>query len=364
MKPNRDKAEGILRSEFSKASKETISPEWAKRFRELSDLVGNDAKTIIAVLGTQLLAKATNPDVNAFALQQRADVNGSFSARGLCTYVMAEVSLELGIDLGVRSREPHNNQPFFGRPLIDESILEDVRNHEAFDFFLKLLSDLEGLGSDPDKYREILRTFIYVRTDDDTGAWKRREGVEASIAEFTDTISQFVADRSESGRRAQAIAVGLLDVLATSERVEVGRINDPDRHLPGDVAVRDLSEAAEDVRVWEVRDKPVEEGQARFSVQKCVEADGGKKLAILAVSANQPEFETKDLISWAEQRGVLLRIYFGWHQFVEECLFWSAVPTDSLIEKAHERIHIRLKDADVSDSGIKQWSETFSEDET
>ncbi|MBV8882868.1 MAG: restriction endonuclease, SacI family, partial [Chroococcidiopsidaceae cyanobacterium CP_BM_RX_35] len=47
------------------------------------------------------------------------------------------------------------------------------------------------------------------------------------------------------------------DLFAGPERVETSRINDPDRHFPGDVGVRSDAEEYQWERVLEVRDKSV-----------------------------------------------------------------------------------------------------------
>jgi hypothetical protein len=57
-------------------------------------------------------------------------------------------------------------------------------------------------------------------------------------AQLASIVSQFTREYSEGGRRAQAIAAGLLDVFLGTERVSSGRINEPSRQYPGDVCIR------------------------------------------------------------------------------------------------------------------------------
>jgi hypothetical protein len=68
-------------------------------------------------------------------------------------------------------------------------------------------------------------------------------------------ITDFVKENSEGGKRAQAVAAGLLGVFAGSERIVSDRINDPDRHLPGDVGIKRTDNPKLWEKVFEVRDK-------------------------------------------------------------------------------------------------------------
>src|SRR6185436_8909390 len=78
------------------------------------------------------------------------------------------------------------------------------------------------------------------------------------LNQFIEKVTQFAGEDSEGGKRAQAIVAGTLDLLAGPENVLTTRVNDPDRHLPGDVGVRMPGSKAVWQRVFEVRDKVVE----------------------------------------------------------------------------------------------------------
>src|SRR5688500_17402277 len=70
------------------------------------------SKTYVAMLGTALLARATDHRIDPFALKVRS-LPTAYSARSLCKDVLVPCSVRAGIHLGTTGREPLNNQPFF-----------------------------------------------------------------------------------------------------------------------------------------------------------------------------------------------------------------------------------------------------------
>src|SRR5437879_199656 len=101
--------------------------EWIDRTRRLSALCEHGPRTHIAMLGTALLAKATEPRIDVFALKTSAGTPGAYSARALAKDVLAANAPRLGIHLGVSGREPLNNQPYFRGDRIDDDLARVVR---------------------------------------------------------------------------------------------------------------------------------------------------------------------------------------------------------------------------------------------
>jgi hypothetical protein len=114
--------------------------------------------------------------------------------------------------------------------------------------------------------------------------------VEALIV----ALQRLVSANSEGGRRAQAAASGLLDVFAGTGRVQSGRVNDPSRHYPGDIAVlvAETAEGGVDAyeRAFEVRDKPVRFSDVALFGRTCVDR-GVRKAAMVLVSEAQPAID-------------------------------------------------------------------------
>jgi hypothetical protein len=185
-------------------------------------------------------------------------------------------------------------------------------------------------------------------------------------------IKTFVSENSESGKRAQAVAAGLLDVEFGSHRVEVGKVFDPSRQFPGDVVVRNKPQAiapgllleAQDsaadnygtstvALAYEVRDKPVTANDLYHFVQRVL--DHEVKRAVMIAVASQPPLgtEANDAIEWAAKRGVRLYVYLGWEQFLRDSMFRAqdgATPGST-----YRAIFQRLAQVEVSSEGVERW---------
>ena len=162
---------------------------------------------------------------------------------------------------------------------------------------------------------------------------------------------------SEGGRRAQACAAGLLDTLYGAARVFVDRINDPDRHLPGDVGVRSTSDDDWE-RTFEVRDKAVNETDILVFAHKSAEA-GVRTAGIIGAAANQPSLEIGEPIRVAGQLGVKLAIYLSWGDFIGQVGFWSPEPIGRLPDLVHSCVRLRLIELETRVDSVDTWDRLF-----
>jgi hypothetical protein len=128
---------------------------------------------------------------------------------------------------------------------------------------------------------------------------------------------------------AQAAVAGLLDVFAGTGRVQSGRVNDPSRHYPGDVAVlaAETAEGGTDSyeKAFEVRDKAVRFSDVALFGRTCVDR-GVRKAAMVLVSEVQPAIDHEEVQRWSDRLGVSMTIFLGWEAFAEACLFWASPP--------------------------------------
>jgi hypothetical protein len=326
--------------------------EWIKHVRKLGDLsVG--PKTHIAMLGTALLAKATDPTVDVFALKVGAGTKGAYSARALAKDVLAANAPRLKIDLGVSGREPLNNQPYFRGTRIDDDLAAVVRRDAlpAFEYVRKLLGILTGLSQTDAAIA--LRAFLQVRRK-----LKGQYKVPAASlgvleGSFVNAVRTFVQNDSEGGKRAQAVAAGLLDVMYSPEDVLVSRVNDPDRHFPGDVAVSG-AEPTDVSRAFEVRDKPVTENDLYHFVEKASER-GVRRAAVVAVSATQTPVGTDRVMRHAQERGVVFAFYDSWNHLVNDVLFHSENDPQAMLDGAVGTVLARLEELEISKEGVELW---------
>ena len=221
--------------------------------------------------GTAILARTVRDDVDVLAIKED-DGPQAYSARGLCHGALVPASVPLGISLGVSGREPLNNQPYFRESRVSERMPVRAGTRPVLEELMRLLDALSKVAS-TEEARAVLGAYIVVRR---RYVPKRLQPVaiegDVDPGWLAERIAGFVAERSEGGRRAQAVAAGLVDVFAGPGRVVAGRINDPDRHLPGDVGVRSVAEEDAWEKVIEVRDKRVAVSDLHAFAAKCLEA--------------------------------------------------------------------------------------------
>lgn len=105
-------ARGVLTRAIALAKSVGYVPSHPKK-TTISEVMLGKHLTYRYVLITNLLAKATNPKINALALQAGADLDGAFDSRSLCHGVIVPADRkadELAGKLG-RSNEPYLNKP-------------------------------------------------------------------------------------------------------------------------------------------------------------------------------------------------------------------------------------------------------------
>ena len=104
-------AEQVLREAITIAqddSRQIPETEWDIEIRAI--IQGNHL-TFRYILVTALLGKATNPSINALALQAGADTEGAYDARSLCHGVVVPLERQL-----LSSSLGGSNEPFLNKP--------------------------------------------------------------------------------------------------------------------------------------------------------------------------------------------------------------------------------------------------------
>jgi hypothetical protein len=366
MKIDFKKSEIILKKENEIKNNENIIKKWREHFLHLENLIDKSGLTMWAALGTAILAKATHIEVDAYALKVNVSPENkyAYSARSLCTNVLAALAPELNIDLGVTGREPFNNQPFFGKPRLDSKELIDKlhpRSKVAYPYFLDLIENLNSIQN-PDDARAILRTFLYVRQKK-SHTWSQQNGQFKTLQDLIEHAKKFALKDSEHGKRAQAIVAGLCDISVGQDRVQVSKIHDPDRRFPGDVIILNSNKNVQSIeRSFEVRDKPVKVTDIISSLQKIDNLNKTKKfflerLVVVGINKNQDkEIDIKRAKLWGEKISIKLKFYSDWETLFEDMLFLGPTISAAELDALFNAIGKRLVQMEVSESGLLQWS--------
>lgn len=348
-----DAAANVFRAEAHDASRSVVDPIWIAKIERLSQLCDEGgASTHIAFLGTSILAKSVDPnaDLRAIKPTHAAGNLNAYSARTLCHSVVVPLAAELGVNIGVSGREPLNNQPYFRMTYLGDGTPVRGRAQPAFDYMVHLVDELQGY--DATQARAALRAFIKVRRRFQVTYATHTGAVSVSWWTLGSAVARLVEQNSEGGKRAQAAVAGILDVIAGPAHVESGRINDPSRHYPGDVAIR--GEDGRWVKAIEVRDKLVAESDIYLFCQNCL-ARGVRDAAVVLASSSQYRLDDNAVATWAAGLGLGLTIFYGWDFFVDQVLFWAETPKAEGVTQAVERIEARLIAVEATSAAISTW---------
>lgn len=338
-----------------KAANQTIiNSDWRGKIEHLSKLCEEGiSKTHIAFLGTSILARTIEPTADLIYIKPRLapDNPNAYSARSLCHGVLVPISAELNFDIGVTGREPLNNQPYFRMSYLGDDTPVHAGGRAAFEYMTDLVHEL--VEASETEAADALAAFVAVRRGYAPNYLEFRSD-EISASKLIDIAKGFVEENSDGGKRAQAVAAGLIDVFAGADQVQSGRINDPSRKFPGDVCVTSINGAW--VKAFEVRDKPVNASDVMIFARKCVSLRV-QDAAVVMASKRQISIDVND---WAEKQGIGLTLFYGWEELAMQCFFWSQKPTPEAAQEAAVRIHDRLVEVEVDPKTASRWNKLTS----
>lgn len=332
-------------------SKRTVPSEWTE-WTERVD--ASPSKTFTVAFGTALLAKATNPDVDALALKATSGPN-AYSARTLSHAVLVPGAVEHGFDLRATGREPLNNQPFFRYDRIDEI---DRIHASARPFLPDLISACQAANKlDASQALAALSAFLRVRIE----AAERRQvidlrGAGVSMKDLIQQTEDFITSNPEGGRRGQAFVAAAFDLA--SPHVRSSRVNDPSRRFPGDVQLLDGAAAAMAIEVRQKVVSHIEALQFAESLRKAEVATG----LVAMLDPAQYELDEYDLLVDAESlHGVTLGVAYGVQDVLMAATIWCGKPLATVLTEFPQRMVTRLEEIDTSRAGVRAWAQLFTD---
>ncbi|MEM7207576.1 MAG: restriction endonuclease, SacI family [Pseudomonadota bacterium] len=334
--------------------------EWEERVKKLSYLCDEgNARTHIAFLGVQLLAKSLNPKVNLYYIKPtkapEEHKERSYSARTLCEKVLVPFATKHDINLGVSGAEPLNNQPYFRMSYLDDGTPVHATSKPAWEYMLSLIEEVDSFNVD--QAINALRAFLAVRSaakvEYPTLDLKNR----VLPLSLIDALETLVSDQSENGKRAQAATAGVLDAAFGNSRVDMGsgRINDPSRKRPGDVCILHVSDDSLYEKSFEVKDKIVAETDVIRFVRNAIQQYRVLDFGYLALASSQPRLDEHEIAQWAESRGASISLFYNWTDFVRQALFWTPKGTLDLANDTTHYIAERLKEIEASPEAVSLW---------
>lgn len=358
-------------------SDEELPAEWINRTRQVGQAQN---ATNTPMLGTALLAKATNKDIAALALQ--TNVHRGYSARGVAKNILVPLCVAHEIDLRTTGAEPLNNQPFFAKQMIVKTLIPESRQvpRAELEYLIDCLEAADYLDGE-DAVRA-LAAYLRVRIQDGNKATLLQlEAGSLPLPELGRLTTEFININREGGRRGQALVAACLDLVHPG-MIFADSINDPSRNVPGDVAVKipaaghrtaqaALFEAAAPVAVGpadytvvlsaEAKQKPVSPSEVLQFVERLAVAGIGKGL-YAAVEPNQPDLEPAQLIQIAQERnGILLEIVSDPEELLATTMRWSPLPLAECLKQFPQLLVQRLKDFHCGADSQQEWADMLTD---
>jgi len=337
----RDRLDGALA--LAKAEG-PLPDEWTNRTRQVGRA---SSKTNVAVLGTILLAKATDDRVDVFSLKKDSRESpsaGAYGPRMLAHEVLVPFAVDHGIHLGATGREPWNNQPWFRYDVADMTMR--VRNRDDHRYLLDCFDAAAKL--DREKALLALAAFLRERSERKVAESGVRLGpqIPPLVAVIRALEAHVIA--SEGGKRGQALSAAALDLVF--DNVHTGAINDPSRHWPGDVQV--FFDEAVPFLCCEVRQKEVNRTDALLFCRAVGKAKVGRALMAL-LAPEQPPLDQLQLASEAEERfGVQLSLVVGSGPLIRQVAAWGRFPFPDLTPALIDRYQTRLEELEVGEEAL------------
>jgi hypothetical protein len=87
---------------------------------------------------------------------------------------------------------------------------------------------------------------------------------------------------------------------------------------------------------------------------------GVREAALVMVAERQPRLDVASLHLWAEDLGIGLTLFHGWEEFIDQALFWAAMPKPEAARQATGFIHQRLIKVEVSPESVTFWADLIS----
>lgn len=344
--PSKKLAEVLDRAVMAAESDAEVPDIWLRRTQRIADC---PSKTYIAALGTALLAKATDPQIDALTIKSKAGPN-AYSMRSVVK-VLVEKGRIYGYHLGRTGPEPLNNQPWFGADRVDriENLRSDVTPYHRD--MIRYLNEINTATSE--EAFDALAAFLRLRLEFAEAERRAAASVvvksSENLAALIEVLSIFLNDDPEGGRRGQALVAALLDIA--HEEVYLAPINDP---TGLDVSVSDEGRL---LLGFEVKQKAVTEASALHLAEEARRA-GADKAILVALATNQRPLDRSSIRREAlVQHRVLIGIWEGLPELVASIALQAPLSAAEFANEVPSVYLSRMQEHDVSPEGQQYWAD-------
>lgn len=327
-----------------------LPDEWLERTRKVS-IAKN--MTFTPVLGTALLAKATDDAVDALSLREDESHKG-YSARSLAKEVLVPCCVRAGIDLRNKGAEPLNNQPFLRAARVSTSL--KVKSNAVAD--LEYLCDtLQRADFLRDRGAlEALAAFLRVRI----AASGKPTSIELGpgvldLPGLLNAVNSYVEGDSEGGKVGQALATAILELAFAKVRTK--KINDPSSKWPGDVGAFD---GETQIMSAEVKQRPFSPEEILLFAQRLREAELHRGFVVAFAQEGSPL--DLDEIRFHARRlyQVELWVFTEAGDLLEEAIRYAPRDVRLSLARFPRDVLARMEELEVSPARMKEWAALFA----
>jgi hypothetical protein len=246
-------ADRILRQAIAQSSRRLPITAWDE---PIKTIIQGKHLTFRYLLMTALLAKATNPAVNALALQSGADIGGAYDARSLCHKVVVPIERELLNRALGGSNEPFLNKPARFPTISPTNAVRAGSDRELLTTLHQVLSAIETSEQAFDGLCVAVGRAIAHQTVRDQLLPQRPASAEAHV-KILELIEAFVAQSIEG--QVAAILTGTVLTLHFAQFKSFGVTVHPVNQSGAssrEVADIDIKQNGKIFVAIEVKDKP------------------------------------------------------------------------------------------------------------
>lgn len=351
----RDEAEAQFYAALYLArSSAPLPEEWLERAQRVGQA---RSKTFTPVLGTALLAKATDRRIDAFALRESAGHKG-YSARSLAKEVLVPCCVREGIDIRNTGAEPLNNQPFLRAERIGLHLEVKANARADLEYLVDCITAADFL--EDDSALKALAAFLRQRLNESTSHEKvLLEGGVLPLPQAERALDSFLAGDAEGGKIGQATVAALFDLIFDDVRTK--RINDPSIKWPGDVGA---FEGEQLILSAEVKQRPFTETEILLFAQRLA-ASAVHRGFVAALDQSHIPLDEVALRATAHQKyDVDVFVFRHGSTLLREVARYSRHDLPEVLRRLPERMHSRLEEIEASSSRRHEWSSLFKKRES
>jgi hypothetical protein len=344
-----DLAQALERAYVLAIGKRPLPATWIKRSEQLSE---SPSVAFIAAVGSVLLAKATNPAIDAFVIQTQEGSAGAFNLRAAASALAAK-KRAFGYDIGSSSdRDPINHGTLIGSERWDVALDRITARHKPFfQLILQWLPDVNRMSQK--QALEALAAYIRVRRAVVRGSAVSKVPAKLSRAPtllaLVDVLDGFVGADAERGARGMAL-------VGAAYRAAGFDVKLPARNNPRRIDIP-VSRAGAMYIGAEVKQEDTGEGTADTLAEDAAAAGVSRALLAVLRPGSLVRFDRTAVIRRAEKNHeIVMRVVQGSRELFHEALSATELPVADFCGAMPRAFAEALREIRAEDDTIETWA--------